>query len=69
MLYGKSQLDEIDSFCFIGGHNMKSFSRRTFLKTSAVAALSPYARVLGANNDIRVAIIGLGNKGGLEGLL
>jgi predicted dehydrogenase len=45
---------------------MTKQSRRSFLKTSAVAAISvlPHGRVLGANNDIRVAIIGLGNKGG-----
>lgn len=41
-------------------------SRRTFLKSTAMAgvALSVGSlRVLGANNDIRVAVIGLGNKG------
>jgi len=45
---------------------MAGLSRRTFIKTSAATAISvlPQARVLGANNDIRVAIIGLGNKGG-----
>jgi predicted dehydrogenase len=42
---------------------MNAFSRRSFLKTSAVAALVPHARILGANDDIRVGIIGLGNKG------
>ncbi|MEE8577973.1 MAG: Gfo/Idh/MocA family oxidoreductase [candidate division Zixibacteria bacterium] len=44
---------------------MKSLSRRTFLKSTALAGASlATSRVLGANNDIRVAIIGLGNKGG-----
>jgi predicted dehydrogenase len=44
----------------------KSYSRREFLKTTAagVAMLAPAARVLGANDDIRVAVIGLGGKGG-----
>ncbi|MHC4119989.1 MAG: Gfo/Idh/MocA family protein [Planctomycetota bacterium] len=44
---------------------MKSLSRRTFLKSTALAGASlTTSRVLGANDDIRVAIIGLGNKGG-----
>ncbi|MHC4495104.1 MAG: Gfo/Idh/MocA family protein, partial [Planctomycetota bacterium] len=44
---------------------MKSFSRRTFFKSTALAGASlATSRVLGANNDIRVAVIGLGNKGG-----
>lgn len=45
----------------------EQFSRRAFLQrtvalTAAFAAI-PHARVLGANDDIRVAIIGVGNKG------
>ena len=46
---------------------MISYSRRSFLKTFAATGISVVAgsgRVLGANNDIRVAVIGLGNKGG-----
>jgi len=46
---------------------MKKITRRSFMKgTLAVgAALTlPHAQVLGANDDIRVAIIGLGIKGG-----
>ncbi len=43
------------------------FSRRAFLKRSAVAAAAftilPHARVMGANDEIRMAIIGLGIKG------
>lgn len=43
------------------------FSRRAFLKKSVAfgAALSvlPHARILGANDDIRVAVVGVGNKG------
>jgi len=43
----------------------KSYSRREFLKTTAatVAALSPAGRVLGANGEVRVAVVGLGGKG------
>jgi len=42
-----------------------SCSRRNFLKTTAVGlgALMLPRRVLGANEDIRVGVIGLGNKG------
>ncbi|UCD52165.1 MAG: Gfo/Idh/MocA family oxidoreductase, partial [Phycisphaerales bacterium] len=44
---------------------MESLSRRTFLKSTALAGASlATSRVLGANDDIRVAVIGLGNKGG-----
>ena len=42
---------------------MKVISRREFMKTTAAAGmafLSPFSRVRGANNDIRVAVIGLG---------
>ena len=42
-------------------------TRRSFLKASSAAAAAlalPAGRVLGANGDIRVGIIGLGNKGG-----
>ena len=46
---------------------MKSLTRRTFLKGSliggAAAALAPYSRVLGANNDIRVAVVGFRSQG------
>jgi len=45
----------------------RSYSRRDFLKTTAasgLAMLAPAGRVLGANNDVRVAVIGLGGKGG-----
>ncbi|MHC4206741.1 MAG: Gfo/Idh/MocA family protein [Planctomycetota bacterium] len=46
---------------------MKSFSRRRFLKSSliggAAAALAPYSRVLGANDDIRVAVVGFRSQG------
>ena len=46
-----------------------STSRRTFLKTSALAAAGTvlparsWANVLGANDDIRVAVIGLNGRG------
>ncbi len=46
---------------------MKPLTRRTFLKDSlvggAAAALAPYSRVLGANNDIRVAVVGFRSQG------
>lgn len=45
---------------------MNSLTRRQFVKTAAVGAgafaLMPTARVLGANDDIRVALIGLGGR-------
>ena len=46
-----------------------STSRRSFLKTSALAAAGTvlparsWANVLGANDDIRVAVIGLNGRG------
>lgn len=45
---------------------LKSCSRRDFLKTTAagLAMLTPAGRVLGANDEVRVAVIGLGGKGG-----
>jgi len=47
---------------------MSRFDRRDFIKSSmavgASLALAPYARVLGANNDIRVGVIGVGGQGG-----
>ena len=45
---------------------MKDLSRRQFVTGAmavGVAGLLPSSRVLGANNDIRLAIIGLGSKG------
>ena len=46
---------------------MNSLSRRTFLKGSlaggAAAALAPYSRVLGANDDVRVAVVGFRGQG------
>ena len=46
---------------------MKSLTRRTFLKSSllggAAATLAPYSRVLGANDDIRVAVVGFRSQG------
>lgn len=44
---------------------MRFSSRRTFLKSTALAGVAlATSRVLGSNDDIRVAAIGLGNKGG-----
>lgn len=48
---------------------MTSFTRRSFLKTSVAAAagvsLSPvsWAQVVGANGDVRVAVVGLNGRG------
>src|SRR3954453_12680804 len=48
---------------------MPSLSRRTFLKTTAIAAagatlpVRSWGQVLGANDDIRVAVIGLNGRG------
>jgi len=48
---------------------MKNVTRRTFLKTSALAAagaaLAPrsWSRVIGANGDVRVAVVGLNGRG------
>ena len=47
---------------------MKSLTRRRFLKgtlTGTVAAtIAPYSRVLGANDDLRVAVVGFRGQGG-----
>jgi len=44
---------------------MKTISRRRFIKASAagITAVLPWQRVLGANEDIRVAIVGIRGKG------
>jgi len=46
---------------------MKGLTRRAFTKSSLAGgvalALSPYSRVLGANNDIRVAVVGFKSQG------
>jgi NADH/NAD ratio-sensing transcriptional regulator Rex len=47
---------------------MKGISRRTFMKRSvavgaAAIATRPFARVLGANDDIRVAVVGFKGRG------
>ena len=46
---------------------MKGLTRRAFTKSAlaggATLALSPYSRVLGANNDIRVAVVGFNSQG------
>jgi len=47
---------------------MASIGRRRFLKGAlaggAVVALSPHARVLGANEEVRVAVVGFRSQGG-----
>ena len=45
---------------------MERVTRRTFVKTAAVAGVSlamPFSRVRGANNDIRVGVVGINNQG------
>ena len=47
---------------------MSNLTRRDFIKGSmavgASIALAPHSRVLGANNDIRIGVIGVGGQGG-----
>jgi len=48
---------------------MKSITRRNFMKHSITAGIgltmaSPFSRVRGANNDIRVAVVGIHGRGG-----
>src|SRR2546423_15143125 len=51
---------------------MKAISRRSFLKTSvagaAACSLSPrsWSQVVGANDNIRVAVVGINGRGGLH---
>jgi predicted dehydrogenase len=49
---------------------MQRTTRRRFLKRGCLAgaalALAPHARALGANDDIRVAVVGFGGQGGLH---
>ena len=46
---------------------MSKQTRRSFLKSSmaaaGIAALAPYSRVRGANNDVRVAVVGFNSMG------
>jgi predicted dehydrogenase len=46
---------------------MSQLSRRSFLKSSitaaGIAAMGPYSKVRGANNDIRVAVVGFNSMG------
>jgi len=50
---------------------MQRLTRRSFLKKStlamsAAAMLAPHARVLGANDDLRLAVVGFRGQGGLH---
>ncbi|MHB8902909.1 MAG: Gfo/Idh/MocA family protein, partial [Thermoguttaceae bacterium] len=50
---------------------MRRIHRRAFLKrgsmlAGAAVALAPHARVLGANDDLRVAVVGFRGQGGLH---
>jgi predicted dehydrogenase len=47
---------------------MSKLTRREFIKSSlaagaAMAMVAPFSRVLGANNDIRIAVVGIRSKG------
>ena len=45
---------------------MKGMTRRDFVKGSVVAGLSvamPFSRARGANDDIRIAVVGIHNQG------
>jgi predicted dehydrogenase len=47
---------------------MSKLTRREFIKSSmaagaAIAMVAPFSRVLGANNDIRVAVVGIRSRG------
>ncbi len=42
---------------------MESSTRRTFAKSAATLTAAGYARILGANDHIRLGFIGLGNRG------
>jgi predicted dehydrogenase len=46
---------------------MRTFTRRRFLEKTlagaAAAAIAPYSRVLGANDDLRVAVVGFNGQG------
>ena len=56
---------------------MKPLNRRNFLKNSALAVAAAslparsWARVIGANEDIRIAVVGFGGRGKehIEGML
>jgi hypothetical protein len=48
---------------------MQHITRRSFLKGSVAAGVgltlaSPFSRVRGANDDIRVAVVGINGRGG-----
>ncbi len=48
---------------------MRRISRRTFMKGTLAAGVgltmaSPFSRVRGANDDIRVAVVGINGRGG-----
>ena len=48
---------------------MKPITRRAFIKTSAAGAVAaglPFSKVLGANEDIRMAVVGFNSRGGFH---
>src|SRR5262249_43448850 len=46
-----------------GGNNMEAKTRREFLATTAAATAASYSRILGANERIRLGVIGPGDRG------
>ena len=47
---------------------MSKLTRREFIKSSmaagaAMVMAAPFSRVLGANNDIRMGVVGIGSQG------
>lgn len=41
----------------------RTFLKQTALATGAAATLAPHARVLGANDELRVAVVGFNSQG------
>ena len=44
---------------------MNDTTRRDFMKSSALVGIAPFSKVLGANNDVRVAVVGMGSSRGV----
>lgn len=42
----------------------RSFLKQTFAAGAAVTVARPFARILGANDDVRVAVVGINGRGG-----
>ena len=46
--------------------NRRTFIRKGSVLAGAAVALAPHARALGANDDLRVGVVGFGGQGGLH---